>query len=106
MKRVAVNNNQFLPISKEDMIERGIEQFDFVYVIGGMHMGGVNTDGLVLGDIQQYNPQTDTWQHVGNLPNGGRMNHVAFRIGNCIYVGLGEDENMQVCGDIYCILEK
>ena len=24
----------YLPISKEDMIERGIEQFDFVYVIG------------------------------------------------------------------------
>lgn len=79
---------------------------EFVYVIGGMHFGGVNTTGKVLNDIQQYNPQTDTWQHVGNLPNGGRINHVAFRIGNCIYVGLGEDENMQVCGDIYCILEK
>ena len=79
---------------------------DFVYVIGGMHMGGVNTDGLVLGDIQQYNPQTDTWYHIANLPDGGRMNHVAFCGGNRVFVGLGENENFEVCGDLYCIYEK
>lgn len=28
----------FLPISREDMIERGIEQFDFVYVIGDAYV--------------------------------------------------------------------
>ena len=28
----------YLPISKEDMIERGIEQFDFVYVIGDAYV--------------------------------------------------------------------
>lgn len=28
----------FLPISKEDMLERGIEQFDFVYVIGDAYV--------------------------------------------------------------------
>lgn len=28
----------FLPISKEDMIERGIEQLDFVYVIGDAYV--------------------------------------------------------------------
>lgn len=79
---------------------------DFVYVIGGMHFGGVNTDGKVLNDIQQYNPRTDSWRHVGNLPDGGRMNHVAFGVGNRIYVGLGEDEDIQICGDLYCIYEK
>ena len=28
----------FLPISKEDMIKQGIEQFDFVYVIGDAYV--------------------------------------------------------------------
>lgn len=31
-------NNGFLPLSKEDMIERKIEQFDFVYVIGDAYV--------------------------------------------------------------------
>jgi N-acetylneuraminic acid mutarotase len=79
---------------------------DFVYVIGGMLFGGVNTDGKVLSDIQQYNPNTDNWQYVGNLPDGGRMNHIAFSVGNRVYVGLGENEDIQVCGDLYCIYEK
>lgn len=30
--------NGYLPISKQDMIERGIEQFDFVYVIGDAYV--------------------------------------------------------------------
>lgn len=79
---------------------------DFVYVIGGMHFGGVNTDGKILSDIQQYNPRTDDWRYVGNLPEGGRMNHVAFSVGNRVYVGLGENEDIQICGDLYCIYEK
>ena len=79
---------------------------DFIYVIGGHHFGGVNTDGKVLADIQQYNPQTDTWQYIGQLPNGGRMNHVAFSVGKRVFVGGGENENLQVCGDFYCIYEN
>ena len=31
-------NNGFLPLSKEDMIDRNIEQFDFVYVIGDAYV--------------------------------------------------------------------
>lgn len=79
---------------------------NYVYVVGGMHFGGVNTDGKVLADIQQYDIHTDSWCHVGNLPNGGRMNHIAFCIGNKVYVGLGENEDIEVCGDLYCIYEK
>ena len=30
--------NGFLPISKEDLIERGISQLDFVYVIGDAYV--------------------------------------------------------------------
>ena len=79
---------------------------DFIYVIGGHYFGGVNTDGKVLADIQQYDPQTDTWQYIGQLPNGGRMNHVAFSVGERVFVGLGDNDNLQVCGDFYCIYEE
>ena len=79
---------------------------NYVYVIGGMYFGGVNTDGKVLTDIQQYDIHADNWCHVGNLPSGGRMNHIAFSIGNKVYVGLGENEDIEVCGDLYCIYEK
>lgn len=79
---------------------------DFIYVIGGHYFGGVNTDGKVLADIQQYDLQTDTWRYIGQLPNGGRMNHVAFSVGERVFVGLGDNDNLQVCGDFYCIYEK
>ncbi len=38
MKRVAVKNNQFLPISKEDVISRGWDEVDFVYVSGDAYV--------------------------------------------------------------------
>lgn len=38
MKRVAVKNNQFLPISKEDIISRGWDEVDFVYVSGDAYV--------------------------------------------------------------------
>jgi N-acetylneuraminic acid mutarotase len=79
---------------------------NYVYVIGGMHWGGVNTTGKVLEDIQQYDPKNNSWRNVGHLPNGGLFNHIAFSIGNQIYVGLGEDENFIINNRLYCIHEK
>ena len=38
MKRATVKNNQFLPISKEDMISRGWDEVDFVYVSGDAYV--------------------------------------------------------------------
>ena len=38
MKRVTVKNNQFLPISKADMISRGWDEVDFVYVSGDAYV--------------------------------------------------------------------
>jgi N-acetylneuraminic acid mutarotase len=71
-----------------------------------MHWGGVNTTGKVLEDIQQYDPKNNSWRNVGHLPNGGLFNHIAFSIGNQIYVGLGEDENFIIKNRLYCIHEK
>lgn len=79
---------------------------NYIYVIGGIHFGGVNTDGKVLSDIQQYYPQNDTWVYAGSLPNGGLFNHIAFSIGDRIYVGLGEDDNYNMNNKLYCIHEK
>ena len=79
---------------------------NYVYVIGGMHWGGVNTTGKVLEDIQQYDPKNNSWRNVGHLPNGGLFNHIAFSIGDRIYAGLGEDENFATNNRLYCIHEK
>jgi hypothetical protein len=68
--------------------------------------GNLVKNGKILSDIQQYNPRNDTWVHVGNLPNGGLFNHIAFNIGGRIYVGLGEDENFNMNNRLYCIHEK
>lgn len=38
MKRVAVNNNQFLPISKNEMISRGWDEVDFIFVSGDAYV--------------------------------------------------------------------
>ena len=79
---------------------------EYIYVIGGMYYGGVNTSGKVLNDILRYNPQFNTWQHVGTLPSIGLINHVAFSIDQRIYVGLGEDEEIKITNRLYCIYEK
>ena len=79
---------------------------EYIYVIGGMYYGGVNTCGQVLNDILRYNPKFDTWQQVGTLPLTGLINHVTFSIDKCIYVGLGEDENIKITNRLYCIYEK
>ena len=38
MKRVTVKNNQFLPISKDDMISRGWNNVDFIFVTGDAYV--------------------------------------------------------------------
>ena len=41
----------YLPISKEDMIERGIEQFDFVYVIGDAYVDHPSFGSAIISRI-------------------------------------------------------
>ncbi len=63
-----------------------------IYVIGGHHLGGVGTNEYVMSDILRYNPDKDQWQYIGDIPQP-RFNHVAFSIGEYIYVGLGENDH-------------
>ena len=71
-----------------------------------MHYGGVNTDGKILSDILQYNPQQDSWVKVGEIPSGGLFNHISFCIHDKIYIGLGENEKLQLTNQLYRIHEK
>ena len=76
----------------------------YVYVCGGLHYGGANTDGEVLQDVQRYNPQTDQWQWVAVMPER-MMNHCCFAINGKVYFGLGEDEDYHVSNRLYYIEE-
>lgn len=76
----------------------------YIYLCGGMHYGGVTTDGEVLQDIRRYEPNTDTWQWVGIMPQR-LFNHICFAIQGKVYFGLGEDENWHVNNKLYSIEE-
>ena len=76
----------------------------FVYLCGGIHYGGVNTNGEVLQDIRRYDPQKDQWQWVGILPKP-MFNHICFAIGDKVYFGLGEDDNFAMHNQMYYIEE-
>ncbi|NLL77611.1 MAG: YgiQ family radical SAM protein [Clostridiales bacterium] len=47
--------NGFLPISKEDLEERGIEQLDFVYVIGDAYVDHPSFGHAIIGRILEAN---------------------------------------------------
>ena len=47
--------NKFLPISKEDMVERGIEQLDFVYVIGDAYVDHPSFGPAIISRILEDN---------------------------------------------------
>ena len=83
-------NNGFLPISKEDMKTRGIEQLDFVYVIGDAYVDHpsfghaiisriLESHGYTVGIISQPDWKDDTsisilgTPRLGFLVSGGNM---------------------------------
>lgn len=62
------------------------------FVATGRHFGGNIGRGHVKSDLQEYNPDTDSWRKAGELPVGARENAVAFVIDGCGYIGLGEND--------------
>lgn len=76
----------------------------YVYVCGGLHYGGMNTNGDVLEDIRRYDPDTDTWKWVAVMPQG-LCNHVCFAVDGKVYWGLGENVEWHVNNLLYCIEE-
>ena len=76
----------------------------YIYLCGGVHYGGVNTCGEVLQDLLRYDPEADSWVRVAVLPSP-MMNHVCFTIGRTVYFGMGEDADVKLISDLYCIEE-
>lgn len=48
-------NNGFLPLCAEDMKERGIEQFDFVYVIGDAYVDHPSFGHAIISRVLEAN---------------------------------------------------
>ena len=76
----------------------------YIYLCGGIHYGGMNTNGEVLKDIRRYDPQTDSWKWVAVMTQG-LLNHVCFAVKGKVYWGLGEDDEWHVSNKLYCIEE-
>lgn len=76
----------------------------YIYLCGGMHYGGMNTHGNVLQDILRYEPNGDTWQYIAIMPKR-LMNHNCFTIDNTIYLGLGENEDLEINDQLYYFAE-
>ena len=51
-------NMTFLPISKEDMKERGIEQLDFVFVIGDAYVDHPSFGHAIISRVLEANGYT------------------------------------------------
>ena len=48
-------SNKFLPITKDDLIERGIEQLDFIYVIGDAYVDHPSFGHAIISRILEAN---------------------------------------------------
>ena len=73
---------------------------DAIYLSGGVHYGGMNTTFATLRDIRRYDPQTNQWSYIAQLPKG-IFNHISFAIGHRVYVGLGETDDWTIHPHIY-----
>lgn len=71
-----------------------------IYICGGMHYSGTLTGGQVLQDIYRYSPEQDEWTYVAAMPKR-LMNHSCLAIGTRVYLGLGENEDLQVNAEWY-----
>ena len=95
-------NNQFLPISREDMKERGIEQLDFVYVTGDAYVDHPSFGHAIISRVLEANgysvgiiAQPD-WKDDKSVTILGRP-----RLGFLISAG-----NMDSCVNHYSVSKK
>ncbi|MBQ3035552.1 MAG: YgiQ family radical SAM protein, partial [Lachnospiraceae bacterium] len=50
-----MSNKGFLPVCKADLQERGIEQLDFVYVLGDAYIDHPSFGAAIIGRVLEYN---------------------------------------------------
>ena len=63
--------------------------------------GGRNADGIYLNDLWQYDPQTDSWTHLGATPLSPRVKAVTIAYKGAIYIGLGSGQEDVYSSDCY-----
>ncbi len=50
--------NGFMPVSRADMIERGIEQFDFIYILGDAYVDHPSFGAAIISRVLEHNGYT------------------------------------------------
>ncbi len=55
----------------------------------------------LLQDFWEYDPTLDTWIQKANFPSDKRCQSAAFSIGNCGYIGVGDEGNGAVLEDFW-----
>lgn len=74
----------------------------YILLIGGQHVGGVGTNGRIERTIRGYDPETDSWFVIGQLPEA-RLNHCAFTYGTNVYCVGGDDANFRPTSTLWQI---
>lgn len=96
------SNNGFLPISREDMEARGIEQLDFVYVVGDAYVDHPSFGHAIISRILEAHGYT-----VGIIAQPDWKDESSIRIlGRPKYAFLVAAGNMDSCVNHYSVSKK
>ncbi len=79
-----------------------LEKQSLGFIGGGFSY--INNTSTYYNDLWQYNPSTDVWTQMANMPGPGRADAVAFVIGNktsVAYVGTGHTNISFASSDFY-----
>ena len=66
----------FLPITREEMKERGIEQFDFVYVIGDAYVDHSSFGPAIISRVLEANGYIRFTFYQGSLHQVGGIDYL------------------------------
>ena len=77
----------------------------YVYLAGGRHYGDTLTTGFFYSSIQRYDPSTNQWEYIGNMPYEAE-NMVAIGIKKQLFIGLGETRDGVIQDKWYKIEEQ
>lgn len=75
---------------------------DNYFVATGRYFGGTLKTGTTKNDILMFDVENDKWTKINALRDGARENAVSFRLGDNVYIGLGENDST-VLNDFYLI---
>jgi len=86
-------------IKKNDWENRvqclAVEFTDKAYIIGGYQGAPTN----IISELTKYDPASDEWNVVNNMPFNARLNAIFVNYEDKFYYGLGEDESGNVMSD-------